>query len=344
MKNKIIDEIKLKIKSGNGGNGCLSFYRNKNIKKGGPDGGNGGNGGNIYFLSDKKITTLNHLIYKKNIKAKNGKNGGKKNCTGKNGKDTIIKIPIGTKIIIKKPKKKIISFNKNKKKYLIAKGGKKGLGNNSFKSSKNTKPKFFTKGKKGIELNLNLNLIYTFNIGIIGLPNVGKSTLIKNISNNKKTKIKNYPFTTIKPNFGILKIKNQKKNISIIDTPGIIKGSYIKNNGLGYKFLKHINNCNLLLHIIEINKNIKKIIKNFKIIINELYYYNKNILKIEQWLIFNKLDLNNKKKTKKNIKLIIKNINWKKKYFICSLIKKKNIKKIKKNIFNFFINKKKRFN
>ncbi len=335
MKKKIY-KIKIKLIAGKGGNGIISFFRNKYINKGGPDGGNGGKGGNIYLETNHNINSLNHLKNKKIIKSENGENGKKNNCTGKNGKNLYIKIPINTKInIIKKNKTYLIKNNNIK--LLIAKGGKPGIGNNQFKSSINRTPLKYTKGKKGEKLNIKLEIIFYYDIGIIGLPNCGKSSLFKKLTLIKKTKIKNYPFTTLNPQIGIIKKKTNNNKLSIVDTPPIIKGSYKKNNDLSIKFLKYVKNCKLLLHILEINENIKIILKNINIIKKEILNYNNNIYKIKKFLIFNKKDLINKKSINKIKNFFIKNKN-KNKIFFISTKNKYCINLLKKEIFKYLNN------
>ncbi len=313
--------IKINIISGKGGDGIISFHRNKYINKGGPDGGNGGKGGNIYVLSDKKVNSIYYLKNKKKIYSENGKKGKKKNCTGKNGKSIFIKLPINTKITIYKKEKKTIILKKNKIIKLIAKGGKKGLGNNMFKSSKNRTPIKYTKGKKGENIYIKIEQINKFDIFIIGNPNSGKSSLFK-ILTLKNTKINNYPFTTQKPKINNLKINKKKTKFSIVDTPPIIKNK-IKKYKKKNNFFKNIINCKIILYIFDIKNKNKKNIKNIKIINKELKIYKNKIKKIKKIIIFNKCELINKKKIKK----IKKKINKKNIIFI-SLKKNKGIKKL----------------
>ncbi len=338
MKNYIY-KVKIKLISGKGGNGIISFYRNKYINKGGPDGGDGGKGGNIYLLTNKNIDSLNHLKNKKKIKSENGKNGKKNNCTGKNGKSLYIEIPINTKITITK-NNKIYLIKKNNIKFLITKGGKGGIGNNKFKSSINRTPFKCTKGNKGEKLNIKLEKILYNDIGIIGLPNCGKSSIFKKLTSIKKIKIKKYPFTTLSPQIGIIKNKKKNRKFSIVDTPGIIKGSWKKKNNLSIKFLKYIENCKIILHVIEINNNIKIILKNIKIIKKEIYNYNKKIYKIKQFLIFNKNDLKNKKLIKKINNIFIKT-KYKNKIIFISIKKNIGIKLLKNKLYKYLNNKKK---
>ncbi len=332
--NNNIYKIKIKLISGKGGDGIISFYRNKYINKGGPDGGNGGKGANIYLETNSNIDSFNHLKNKKVIKSENGKNGKKNNCTGKNGKNLYIKIPINTKITILKKKKKYL-IKKNNIKILITKGGKPGIGNNKFKSSINRTPLQYTKGKKGEKLNIKLEKIFFYDIGLIGSPNCGKSSIFKKLTSIKKIKIKNYPFTTLDIQIGIIRIK--KKKLSIVDTPAIVKGSHKKKNKLSIKFLKYIKNCKLILHILEINKKIKYIFKNIDIIKKEIFKYDKNIYKIKQFLILNKKDLINIKIIK-NIKNIFIKKKIRNKIFFISTKKNLGINKLNNKIYKYFNN------
>ncbi len=220
MKKKFIDEITIKIKSGNGGNGKKSFHREKYVDMGGPSGGNGGNGGSIYFIADKNENSL--LKFNSNIifNAENGKNGSTQKKSGKNGKDLFIKIPIGTEIIINENEKINMLFDEQI--FLIQKGGRGGRGNASFKSSKNTAPTLYENGEKTKELKVKLNLKILADVGIIGYPNSGKSTFVSKIS-NAKTEIADYEFTTINPKLGVVNYENE--NFIIADLPGIIDGA-----------------------------------------------------------------------------------------------------------------------
>ncbi len=333
---KDIYKIKIKLISGKGGNGIISFYRNRYIRKGGPDGGNGGKGANIYLLTDNNIDSFNHLRNKKIIRSENGKNGQKNNCTGKNGKSLYIKIPINTKVKIQNTKKTYL-IKDNNIKLLVIQGGKGGIGNSKFKSSINRTPFQCTKGIKGKKINIQLEKIFYNDIGIIGLPNCGKSSIFKKLTSIKKIKIKKYPFTTLNPQIGIIKIKKNNKIFSIVDTPGIIKGSSKKNNILSINFLKYIKNCKIILHILEINKNFKKILKNIKLVNKEIYNYDKNIYKIKQFLIFNKNDLTNKKLIK-NINNILIKTRFKNKIIFISIKKNIGIKILKKKLYKYLNN------
>ncbi|WOX79181.1 GTPase [Candidatus Shikimatogenerans bostrichidophilus] len=310
--NNLIDNINVICISGNGGNGKVHFtYKNKKIGK--PDGGNGGNGGNIIFISDKNIFTLFNI--KKIYKAYNGENG-KNNCkTGKNGKNCIIKIPIGTKLIyIDKNKIKKINFNKNNIRKIILLGGNGGKGNYFYKKSNDQKTKKYTNGKKGINKNIKLILNIKVDIGIVGFPNTGKSTILSLLTNNKPN-IDNYNFTTITPNLGIY--NNYKKyNIIIMDLPAIIEKSY-KGKGIGNKYLRHIKNYKLLLLVINYIS-IKDFIYQLITLKKELYKSNVKINKKKTIIILSKSDKLNKKLIN-----IVSNFLKKNKYYYCFFSKKK---------------------
>ncbi|QJC30614.1 Obg family GTPase CgtA [Enterobacteriaceae endosymbiont of Neohaemonia nigricornis] len=290
---KFIDEAEIFIIAGKGGNGCTSFRREKYIAKGGPDGGNGGNGGNVYFITNNNINNLSNYYHKKYYIAENGCNGQKYQRTGKKGKDLILNIPIGTKIIDIDKNLVIAYLNKNNQKILIAKGGICGLGNINFKSSINRTPYKNTKGQLGEHKKIRLKLILFVEVGLIGMPNTGKSTLINSVS-NVNTKVSDYPFTTKQPVIGIVK-NNTYGTFTILDTPGIIRNSFL-GSGLGLNFIKQFKYCNLILHIIDITQiNKFNLINNINIINNELKNFD-NILHKEIWFVFNKIDL-----VKKNI-------------------------------------------
>ncbi|WGH25806.1 MAG: 50S ribosome-binding GTPase [Candidatus Shikimatogenerans bostrichidophilus] len=321
--NNFIDNILIICISGNGGNGLVHFKK-KNKKIGKPDGGDGGNGGNIIFIGDKNIFTFYNIKKKIIYKALNGQNGMLNCKTGKNGKDYIIKVPIGT--IIKINKKKKINITKNNKKKIILFGGRGGKGNFFYKSSKNQKSMKYSKGENGEKIYINLILNIKIDISIIGPSNTGKSTILSIITNSKP-KISNYDFTTLVPNLGIYNIKNKYKKLTIIDIPAVINNLNFK-NGIGIKYLKYLKKCKLILLVIFIKK-----IKYFKKIKNILQ---KNILKEKikkYFIIISKYDL----LEKKNI-IKIKNYFIKKKYEFCFFSKKK--KKMFKKIINNIILKK----
>ncbi|WP_343152476.1 Obg family GTPase CgtA [Buchnera aphidicola] len=330
---KFIDEAIIHVIAGDGGNGCISFRREKYIPKGGPNGGDGGNGGSIWIISDKNLNTLVEFRFKKNFIAKNGEHGKGKNCSGKSASDIYVKVPLGTRVINYETNEIIIDLTINQQKILIAKGGWHGIGNSRFKSSTNRTPLKRTMGTKGESRILILELRLLADVGTLGLPNAGKSTFVSKVS-NAHTKIAEYPFTTIKPILGRVKVEN-KNRFTIADIPGLIKNAS-DGIGLGIKFLKHLERCKILLHIVDLSPiDNSNPVENIKIILNELKKYSLKLYNKPRWLVLNKTDLLNKK----NLKIIEKKIN---KYFIkeekifyISCFNKKNIDFLCVEIFNF---------
>ncbi len=319
---KFLDQAKIYIKAGNGGSGSASFRREKFVEFGGPDGGDGGNGGSIIFESDRNLNTLIDYRYTQHFKAEHGHPGSKKNKTGANGKDSTLKVPIGTQIYEEDNNTLIYDFTKNKERYLVASGGEGGLGNVRFKSSTNRAPRKKTTGKLGEEFSIWLQLKVIADIGIIGLPNAGKSSLLAALT-RAKPKIASYPFTTINPNLGVAYYDN--KEITLADIPGLVEGAH-KGIGLGDKFLRHIERCKILLHLIDITE--ENLVKNYKRIKLELSAYDKNLSKKKEIIIFNKSDLLEKEEIKKRLKDF--KDQTKKKFEYISLFQKKDIQKIKK--------------
>ena len=323
---KFLDQAKIYIKAGNGGSGSSSFRREKYIEYGGPDGGDGGTGGSIIFVSERNLNTLIDFRYKQHFNAENGKSGSKKNKTGGGGKDLILQVPTGTQIFEEDNNTLIYDFTKDKEKFVVATGGEGGLGNTRFKSSTNRAPRKKTIGKKGEEFWVWLQLKVIADAGIIGLPNAGKSSLLSRCT-RAKPKIANYPFTTINPNLGVLNINH--KEVILADIPGLIEGSH-KGVGLGDKFLRHIERCKVLIHLIDISE--KDIIGNYLKIRNELSKYDKSILKKKEIIIFNKSDLVNMNLVTEKLKNFSKKT--KRNFQIISLVSKQNFEKVKKIIHN----------
>ena len=322
---KFLDQAKIYIKAGDGGAGSASFRREKYIEFGGPDGGDGGNGGSIILESEGNLNTLIDFRYRQHFKAETGKSGSKKNKTGAGGKDLILKVPVGTQIYEEDNNTLIYDLTKNKERFVVATGGKGGLGNTRFKSSTNRTPRKKTGGKKGEEFWIWLQLKVIADVGIIGLPNAGKSSFLSKCT-RAKPKIANYPFTTINPNLGVLNINH--KEIVLADIPGLIEGSH-KGIGLGDKFLRHIERCKTLIHLIDISE--KDILGNYLKIKSELSKYDKKILKKTEIIIFNKLDLIDMDSITKKLENFRKKI--KKNFEITSLLSGQNFEKIKKIIY-----------
>tara|TARA_Y100001970_G_scaffold278173_1_gene383495 strand:+ start:519 stop:1502 length:984 start_codon:yes stop_codon:yes gene_type:complete len=318
---KFLDQAKIYIKAGNGGSGSASFRREKFVEYGGPDGGDGGNGGSIIFESERNLNTLIDYRYAQHFKAENGRSGSKKNKTGANGKDLILKIPVGTQIYEEDNNSLIYDFTKNKEKYLVASGGKGGLGNVRFKSSTNRAPRKKTNGKVGEEFWIWLQLKIIADIGIVGLPNSGKSSMLAALT-RAKPKIANYPFTTINPNLGVAYYKNNE--ITIADIPGLVEGAH-KGVGLGDKFLRHIERCKILIHLLDLTE--KNLVDNYKKIKKELSSYDTDLSKKKEIIFFNKSDLLKKDEIDTKLKIFKKKVN--KKFEIISVFSQKDIQRIK---------------
>ena len=319
---KFLDQAKINLKAGNGGSGSASFRREKFVEFGGPDGGDGGDGGSIIFEAERNLNTLIDYRYSQHFKAENGKPGSKKNKTGANGKDLTLKVPIGTQIYEEDNNTLVYDFKKDKERYLVANGGKGGLGNVRFKSSTNRAPRKKTDGKGGEEFWIWLQLKIIADIGIIGLPNAGKSSLLAALT-RAKPKIANYPFTTINPNLGVSYYNNRE--VTLADIPGLVEGAH-KGIGLGDKFLRHIERCKILLHLIDVTED--NLIENYKKIRSELKNYSLSLVKKREIIYFNKSDLVKKSDLKEKLDIFSKNI--KKKYKIISIFNKDNIQTIKK--------------
>jgi GTP-binding protein len=319
---KFLDQAKIYIKAGNGGSGSASFRREKFIEYGGPDGGDGGDGGSIIIECDRNLNTLIDFRYAQHYKAHHGKPGSKRNRTGANGDDLILKVPVGTQIYEEDNNTLIYDFTKNKEKYLVASGGRGGLGNVRFKSSTNRAPKKKTSGKIGEEFWIWLQLKVIADIGIIGKPNAGKSSLLAAIT-RAKPKIANYPFTTINPNLGVTYYDG--KEVTLADIPGLVEGAH-KGVGLGDKFLRHIERCKIILHLIDISED--DLVNVYKKIKLELGTYDKNLIKKKEIIFFNKSDLLEKEEIDRKLKEFKKKI--KLKYEVISVFSNKDIQKIKK--------------
>ena len=282
---KFLDQVKIFVKAGDGGSGSPSFRREKFIEFGGPDGGDGGKGGSIILKAERNLNTLIDYRYQQHFKAKRGEDGKGKNQTGKGGKDMFLLVPIGTQIFEEDNKTLLFDFKKEKDEFTVAIGGKGGFGNTRFKSATNRAPRKFTKGLKGEEFCISLQLKTIADIGIIGLPNAGKSSLLASIT-SANPKIANYKFTTINPNLGVAIYDN--KEITLADIPGLIEGAHT-GVGLGIKFLKHVERCKALLHLIDVTE--EDLIKSYKQIRKELGEYSRELLRKKEIIVLNKVDL-----------------------------------------------------
>ena len=285
---RFIDEAIIEISSGDGGNGCLSFRREKFIPRGGPDGGDGGSGGNINFVANESLHTLQDFKLKRKYKAQNGKQGKSKNMHGKDGIDTTLEVPPGTMLINEETDELLCDMTIINNEFTVARGGKGGLGNARFKTSTNRAPRKITEGKPGEIIKIRLELKVLADVGLLGQPNAGKSTLISKIS-SAKPKIAEYPFTTLSPNLGVVKI-NTHSSFVVADIPGLIPGAS-EGVGLGISFLKHLSRVKILLHLIDVKDgNLNQIEQDFLEINKELKNFNDELIKKEQWVILSQID------------------------------------------------------
>jgi len=324
---KFLDQTKIYLKAGNGGSGSASFRREKFIEFGGPDGGDGGHGGSIIFIADKNLNTLIDFRYQQHLKAERGQNGKGNKKTGKSGKDLTLKVPVGTQIFEEDNNTLIEDLTKSGQKIIIAKGGKGGLGNVRFKSSINRAPRKKTDGSIGENFWIWLQLKVIADIGIVGMPNSGKSSLLS-VLTSAKPKIANYPFTTINPNLGVASYDD--KEVTLADIPGLIEGAH-EGIGLGDKFLRHIERCKNILHLIDITND--NLLENYSKVRKELFKYSNKLTKKKEIIVFNKTDMVSGDEINKKIDIFNKKI--KKKIYMISAIKNKGLTAIKKVLVSY---------
>ena len=324
---KFLDQVKIYVKAGNGGSGSPSFRREKFVEFGGPDGGDGGKGGSVILISERNLNTLIDYRYQQHFKAERGKDGSGKNKTGKGGEDLYLKVPLGTQVFEEDNKTLIYDFKSQKEEFLVASGGKGGFGNTRFKSSTNRAPKKFTKGGQGEEFWIWLQLKTIADIGIIGLPNAGKSSLLASMT-SANPKIANYKFTTINPNLGVASYDD--KEVTLADIPGLIEGAHT-GTGLGIKFLKHIERCKTLLHLIDITED--DLFISYNQVRKELSKYSKDLVKKKEIVVLNKTDLIDEKEKKEKIKKLKNKL--KKNIFFMSTMDKKSVSDIKSKLVNY---------
>ncbi len=313
---KFVDEATILVAAGDGGNGCVSFRREKYIPNGGPDGGDGGDGGDVYLLADENLNTLIDYRVEKLFRAGRGLNGQSGNCTGKRGTDIIIKVPVGTRILNQETGEILGDMICHQQRLLVARGGFHGLGNTRFKSSVNRAPRQSSTGTAGEERALRLELLLLADVGMLGLPNAGKSTFIRAVS-AAKPKVADYPFTTLIPSLGVVRMDNEQSFV-IADIPGLIAGA-ATGAGLGIRFLKHLERCRVLLHLIDILPvDQSDPTENARIIINELQQYSASLTAKPRWLVFNKMDLIGEDEAQKRAKAIVTALGWTDKFYVIS--------------------------
>ena len=324
---KFLDQAKVYVKAGDGGSGSTSFRREKFIEFGGPDGGDGGRGGSIFFIADRNLNTLIDFRYQQHFKAEKGQDGKGKKKTGKSGQDLILKVPVGTQIFEEDNNTLIEDLIRSEQKTVAANGGKGGLGNVRFKSSTNRAPRKKTDGSKGESFWLWLQLKVIADIGIVGMPNSGKSSLLSMLT-KAKPKIANYPFTTINPNLGVANYNNRE--ITLADIPGLIEGAH-KGIGLGSKFLRHIERCKSILHLIDITN--ENVLESYCKVRKELSKYSNKLIKKREIIVLNKVDMISENEINKKINTFENEL--KKKIYIISALKNKGLKTLKKILINY---------
>jgi GTP-binding protein len=306
---KFIDEAKISVSAGKGGNGCMSFRREKFVPRGGPDGGDGGDGGSVYFEATPQLGTLIDFRYRRCYQADSGQQGSGKQQTGKKGDDLVIPVPLGTVIFDQETGDRIGELVTPYQLFLIAQGGFHGLGNARFKSSINRAPRQTSPGSLGEKKDLRLELQLLADVGLLGLPNAGKSTLIRAVS-SAKPKVADYPFTTMRPHLGVVRMAEQQSFV-MADIPGVIEGAS-EGAGLGLRFLKHLSRTQFLLHLIDIAPpGGEDPLEAAQTITEELRLYDPALAEKPRWLVFTKVDLVEPKKRDKVIKHIIKKLAWK---------------------------------
>ena len=305
---KFVDEVQIRVEAGDGGNGCVSFRREKFIPNGGPDGGDGGDGGDVYLLADTNLNTLIDYRFERFHMAERGENGRGANCTGARGKDLVLKVPVGTRARDEDTGEILGDLTKDGQKLMVAKGGFHGLGNTRFKSSVNRAPRQKTMGTPGEVRNLRMELLLLADVGLLGLPNAGKSTFIRAVS-AARPKVADYPFTTLVPNLGVVRM-GERNSFVIADIPGLIEGA-AEGAGLGIRFLKHLERCRVLLHLVDILPvDGSDPAENAKTIIRELEKYSPELAAKPRWLVFNKLDLVLEEEADEIIERVVKELAW----------------------------------
>ncbi len=330
---KFVDEAVIRVEAGDGGNGTVSFRREKYIPKGGPDGGDGGDGGDVYLLADENLNTLIDYRFERFYAAVRGENGRAANCTGKRGDDKILSVPVGTRAVDEDTGEVIADLTEHGMKVMVAKGGWHGLGNTRFKSSVNRAPRQKTMGTKGELRHLRLELLLLADVGMLGLPNAGKSTFIRAVS-AAKPKVADYPFTTLVPSLGVVRIA-QDKSFVVADIPGLIEGA-AEGAGLGIRFLKHLERCRVLLHLVDLLPiDGSDPVDNAFTIIEELQRYSDKLADKPRWLVFNKLDLMSDEQAEAEIERVLDALGWDEPYYAISAINKGNTQQLCYDLMDF---------
>jgi GTP-binding protein len=331
---KYIDEAAIQVMAGKGGDGAASFRREKYIPKGGPSGGDGGRGGSIFAIADRNINTLVDYRFARIHRARSGENGRGSDCYGKGADDITLRMPVGTVITNTATGEVVADLKHHEEKVLLAKGGTGGLGNLHFKSSTNRAPRQFTLGEPGEEFELKLELKVLADVGLLGMPNAGKSTLIRAVS-AARPKVADYPFTTLHPNLGMVRV-DQNRSFVMADIPGLIEGA-AEGAGLGHRFLKHLSRTRLLLHVVDIAPYDQTVdpVRDAKAIVEELRKYDEFLYEKPRWLVLNKVDLLPGQEREKACRKFLRNLGWERKSFIISAITGEGCKELTYAIMDY---------
>lgn len=330
---KFIDEAKISVQAGKGGNGACSFLRMKFMPNGGPDGGNGGDGGSVFLRADESINTLVDYRYIRKFQAENGEKGRGRDCTGKSGDDLYLRVPVGTIIHDEDTGELIADLAEPEQVACVAKGGRHGIGNASFKSSVNRSPRRTIPGQDGEKRNLQLELKVLADVGLVGLPNAGKSTLISAMS-EARPKVADYPFTTLYPSLGVVSV-SRFRSFVIADLPGLIEGA-AEGAGLGIRFLKHVARTRLLFHVVDVLPiDGSDPVESAKSITNELGKYSPDLLTKERWLVLNKIDQLPPETCDQYCKDIVKRLGWKGRVFMISGLAKQGLEELGQQAMNY---------
>ena len=320
---KFIDEARIEVIAGNGGNGCVSFRREKFIPMGGPDGGDGGRGGSVWAIADRNINTLVEYRFTRHFRARNGEGGRGSDCYGKGADDLTLRVPVGTVIRDEDSGEIIADLAQDAQKALLVKGGKGGLGNLHFKSSTNRAPRQSTPGEQGEEKRLSFELRVLADVGLLGMPNAGKSTFIRSVS-AAKPKVADYPFTTLHPNLGVVRV-DMDRSFVIADIPGLIEGA-AEGHGLGHQFLRHLARTRLLLHLVDLAPfdPATDPVHEAQAIVEELRKYDEALYRKPRWLVLNKLDLIPENERAERVATFVRDFNWNGPIFSIAAIRGEN--------------------
>lgn len=330
---KFIDEAKIYIEAGRGGNGACSFLRLKFMPTGGPDGGNGGDGGSVYLRADESINTLVDYRYVRTYQAEGGEKGHGQNCTGKSGDDMYLRMPVGTMIYDDDTGELIADLAHSGDAACVAEGGRHGVGNAVFKSSVNRSPRRTIPGQDGEKRNLRLELKVLADVGLVGMPNAGKSTLISAMS-AARPKVADYPFTTLYPCLGVVSV-SKFRSFVVADLPGLIEGA-AEGAGLGIRFLKHVSRTRLLFHVVDVAPiDESDPVENVKAIAKELVKYSDELKIKERWLVLNKIDLVAPEDRDAHCKAIVKKLKWKGRVFMISGLAKEGLEDLAQQAMNY---------